>query len=263
MPGNIISGALRDGLFTRTIGRRLMFFQELTSTMDEAARQAEAGVEDGTVVVAENQTAGRGRFGRSWVSRRGNLYLTIVLRPTLQALPFLSSLGGVAVVRAIREATGLRTRIKWPNDVLLDGKKVAGILVEISSEGEMVRHALVGVGINVSLDPAGMEGIASPATSLNTAAGRPVSREEVLRHFLQALDALYLQLTLGESPLVEWKGLLDTLGQRVRVSWQDEMHLGRAEGVDVLGNLQLRLDDGELVTLTVGDVTSWEPAPRR
>jgi BirA family biotin operon repressor/biotin-[acetyl-CoA-carboxylase] ligase len=230
--------------------------------MDEAARQSQGGAQEGTVVAAETQTAGRGRLGRSWLSRPGNLYLTIVLRPTLQALPFLNCLSGVAVVRAISQATGLRPRLQWPNDVLLEGKKVAGILVESAVEGDAVRYALVGIGINVDLDISQVPEIASFATSLNAAASNPVSREEVLRHLLQGMDSLYLQLAQGKTPLGEWKALLDTLGRRVRASWRDQVYWGQAEDVDELGNLRLRRDDGRLVTLAAGDVTLHEGAQR-
>jgi BirA family biotin operon repressor/biotin-[acetyl-CoA-carboxylase] ligase len=227
---------------------------------DEAARQAPAGAQEGTVVVAATQAAGRARLGRSWVSRPGNLYLTIVLRPTLQTLPFLSCLAGVAVVRALAQATGLQPRLRWPNDVLLRGRKVAGILVESAVEGDRVRYALVGIGINVDLQTRDVVEIASFATSLNAAAGKPASREEVLRHLLQGMDSLYLQLAQGRTPLAEWKGLLDTMGRRVRVSWQEQVYWGQAEDVDELGNLQLRRDDGRLVTLASGDVTLHDAA---
>jgi len=260
VPGNPVAGALRGGLYTRVVGRRLLFFQEVTSTMDEATRQAQGDAQEGTVVVAETQTAGRGRLGRSWVSRPGNLYLTIILRPTLRTLPFLSCLAGVAVVRALAQATGLQPRLRWPNDVLLGGRKVAGILVESVVEGDTVRYALVGIGINVDLQTRDVQEIASFATSLNAAVGKPVSREEVLRHLLQGMDTLYLQLAQGRMPLAEWKGLLDTLGRRVRVSWQDQVYWGQAEDVDELGNLQLRWDDGRLVTLAAGDVTLHDTA---
>jgi len=260
VPGNLVSATLRGGLFTRVVGQRILFFQKLTSTMDEAARQAEGAygrppVPDGTVVVAETQTASRGRFQRHWVSQPGNLYLSVVFRPTLQALPSLSILSGVAVARAIRKTTGLNPRIKWPNDILLDGKKIAGILVESVLEGEAVRYAAVGIGINVSLDTNEINEIASFATSLNAATGDAVSREALLRHLLQDLDALYLQLGQGKSPLLEWKSLLETLGQRVRVACRDEIYVGLAEDVDPVGQLTLRLDDGEPVSLSAGDVT--------
>jgi BirA family biotin operon repressor/biotin-[acetyl-CoA-carboxylase] ligase len=261
MPGNLVSATLRGGLFTRVVGKRLLFFQEIGSTMDEAAREAEAGAEEGTVVVAESQTAGRGRMGRSWVSREGNLYLSVVFRPTLQALPLLSILAGVAVTRAIRKTTGLDPRIKWPNDVLVEGKKVAGILAESVVTGKVVSHAVVGIGINVGLDTEAVKDIASFATALNAAAGRPVPREDVLRQLLHDLDALYLQVGQGGSPTAEWRALLETLGQRVRAHWRGDTYVGRAEDVDELGNLQLRLDDGRSITLSAGDVSLQGPAP--
>ena len=124
MAANLVAATLRGGLYTRVVGRRIMFFQNLGSTMHEADRQGAAGVLDGTVVVAETQQASRGRFGRTWVSQPGNLYFSVVFYPTLEALPLLSPLAGVAVVRAIAKTTGLRPRIKWPNDVLIGGKKV-------------------------------------------------------------------------------------------------------------------------------------------
>ena len=254
MPANLVSATVRGGLFTRLVARRLLYFQELTSTMDEAAKLAAAGTEEGTVVVAETQNAGRGRKGRSWVSQQGNLYLSVVFRPTLQTLPLVNILGGVATARAIRKVAGLEPRIKWPNDVLLNDKKVAGVLVESVVTGERVCYAVLGVGINVGLDATSVEGLAGQITSLSDA-GRPVPREDLLRQLLQDLDALYLQAVQGVSPLAEWRGLMETLGQRVKVDWRGEVHVGKAEDLDDIGNLQLRLDDGRLVSLTTGDVS--------
>ena len=256
MAGNVVAEALRGGLFTRLVGRRLLFFQEVSSTMDEAISRAERGTEEGTVIVAETQTASRGRHGRTWVSRSGNLYLSIVLYPTLQTLPFLNSLCGVAVVRAITNISGLKPRIKWPNDVLLDGKKVAGLLVESAIAGDQVRHAIVGIGVNVALDNDVINSLIGNATSLNYASAGDVSREELLREILQQVDVLYTQLNHGDTPVEEWEELLDTLGQQVRVSWRGEDYLGYAEGVDELGSLQLRQNDGRLLTFAAGDVTS-------
>ena len=167
--GNLVADTLRGGLFTRIVGKRLLFFQEVGSTMDEALRRAERGTEEGTVVVAETQTASRGRQGRSWVSRSGNLYLSIVLYPSLETLPHLNSLCGVAVVRAIANISGLKPRIKWPNDILLDGKKAAGVLVESAIAGEQVHHSIIGIGINVALDADEIDEIAGGAISLNQA----------------------------------------------------------------------------------------------
>ena len=227
--------------------------------MDEADRHGAAGVVDGTVVVAETQNASRGRFGKTWVSQPGNLYFSVVFYPTLKALPLLSPMAGVAVIRAITKTTGLRPRIKWPNDVLIGGKKVAGILVESVISGEEVRYAVLGIGVNVALDPAELEELSVTATSLNAATVGEIPREDLLRRLLQELDGLYLALRKGESPIEEWRGLLDTLGCRITASAGRESPAGIAEGVaegvDDLGNLQLRLDDGRLITLTTGDVT--------
>ncbi len=255
MSGNLVSATLRGGLFTRIVGKRLLFFQEISSTMNEAARQAESGADEGTVVVTESQTAGRGRQGRSWVSHEGNLYFSILFRPTLEALPLISILAGVATVRAIRTTTGSDPQIKWPNDVMLGGKKIAGILVESVVQGDTVAYAVLGIGINVNLDAEGLADIGDFASSLNAAIGQPVAREEVLRQLLHDLDGLYLQALEGQSPLPEWRTILETLGQRVRAHGSNKAYTGLAEGVDELGNLQLRLDDGQSVTLTAGDVS--------
>ena len=254
-----MAATLRGGLYTRIVGRRILFFQNLGSTMDEADRHGAAGVEDGTVVVAETQQASRGRFGRTWVSQPGNLYFSVVFYPTLKALPLLSPLAGVAVARAIAKTTGLRPRIKWPNDVLVGGKKVAGILVESVISGGDVRYAVLGIGVNVALDPGTLGELSTTATSLNATTSRAVPREDLLRCLLQELDGLYLALRKGASPIEEWRGLLDTLGRRITASSGGEFPEGIAEGVDDVGNLQLRLDDGRLITLTTGDVTLAQP----
>ena len=255
MSGNLVSATLRGGLFTRVVGKRLLFFQEIASTMDEAARQAESGADEGTVVITENQTAGRGRQGRSWVSREGNLYLSVLFRPTLENLPAIGILAGVATVRAIRTTTGTDPRIKWPNDVMLCGKKVAGILVESAVQGDTVAFAVLGIGINVNLDTETLEDIGDIATSLNAAVGHSVSREDVLRQLLHDLDGLYLQVIEGLSPLPEWRAMLETLGQRVQAHGSNQSYTGLAESVDELGNLQLRLDGGRIISLTAGDVS--------
>ncbi|MDE2939123.1 MAG: biotin--[acetyl-CoA-carboxylase] ligase [Chloroflexota bacterium] len=261
MPGNVVSETLRGGLFTRIVGKRLLFFQEVGSTMDEARLRAERGTEEGTVVVAETQSASRGRQGRNWVSRSGNLYLSVVLYPSIQTLPYLNSLCGVAVVRAIANISGLKPRIKWPNDILLNDKKVAGVLLESAIAGEQVHHSIIGIGINVALDADEIDEIAGGAISLNHASAGDIPRDELLREILQQLDALYIQLNHGNSPVEEWEELLDTLGQRVRVTWQGEQYVGFADGVDAQGSLLLRQDNGQIRTLAAGDAISLRPAP--
>ena len=255
MPPSIVAQMLRSGLYTAVIGRSVRFYQSTGSTMDDVAEWAGSGAEEGVVVVAETQSASRGRLGRRWISDEGNLYFSVLFRPEPEALPLLSPLAGVAVARAIRQVAGLYPTIKWPNDVMIDGHKVAGILAESALSGARVQHAVVGIGVNVALDISADPEIAATATSLNDASGSEIDRAELLRRILQHMDALYLDLRRGRSPIAEWRRWLDTLGQRVTVTHHGATDTGLAEDIDEHGNLLLRADTGELLTLTAGDIT--------
>ena len=264
MPRDIVSSTLRQGLYTKVVGRRILYYRSLESTMDEAARLAKESDDDGIVVVAEEQTAARGRFQRQWISQPGNLYLSVVLRPSAWGLQYVSIMAGLAVARAIRKSTGLQPTLKWPNDIRLDGKKVCGVLVESSVAAGVVDYAVVGIGLNVALKPGDFPEIADIATSVNQALDAEADRTELLGSLLHELDRLYMPLrreaSSGEEELapalLEWKGRLDTLGRRVRVQWKDEVYHGMAEDVDSVGNLKLRTDSGDVVTLLAGEVTS-------
>ena len=262
MATNPVTSAIRRGIFTRIVGKRFLYYQELSSTMDDARHLAEGGAEEGAVVMAENQTSGRGRFGRNWVSGQGNIHLSVLFRPSIEVLPQLTMMGAVAVARAIRRTTALDPRIKWPNDVLVNGKKVSGVLVEAAATGGDIDYAVVGVGVNVSLDTSGFSEISDTAGNLEELVGQTVARDEVLRQLLMEMDTLYLQALQGDSVLEEWRSLMETIGQRVTVSWRENRWEGLAEDVDRSGNLLLRLDNGELMTMTAGDV-SLSPNPTR
>ncbi len=251
----LVASAVRQGLYTHVVGQRILYYPELSSTMDEAARLAAEGAEEGAAVIAERQSAGRGRQGRSWVSEPGNLLLSVLFRPDMAQLPFIDIIGGVAAARAVRKTTGLSPKIKWPNDLVLDGRKTAGILAESVIIGDSVCYAVLGIGINVSLEVSGAGEISSVATSVNSATGRETDRGALLRQLFQDLDDLYIRLKRGESPLPEWSELLETTGRRLEAVSGNETYEGYAEGVDDTGNLLLRLDDGTLLTLTAGDVT--------
>lgn len=252
---NLAADTIREGLFTHLVGRRLLYYQELPSTMDEAARLARQDADEGTVVIAETQSAGRGRQGRSWVSQPGNLLLSALFRPTLPQLPFISIIGGLAAARAIRKTAALEPRIKWPNDVLLHRRKAAGILAESAIAGDAVWYAILGIGINVASGGRSLPELQPPAVGVNEAAGREIARESLLRQLLVELDTLYRQLQHGATPLPEWRGLLDGLGQRMAVISGGQSFEGVAEDVDETGNLRLRLDSGERRTFTSGDAT--------
>ena len=256
---NLVADAVRQGLYTHVVGRRILYYPQLSSTMDEAARLAEQGAEEGTVVIAERQSAGRGRQGRIWVSQPGNLLLSVVFRPDMDRLPFVSIIGGLAAARAVRKTTGLLPAIKWPNDLMLGGKKAAGILAESTVVGDSVCYAILGIGLNIALDPSETEEISALATSVNAAAGREVKRETLLRQLLLDLDDTYMNLGRATSPVPEWSGLLENLGTRVEVTSGSETHIGVAEGVDATGNLLLRMETGKILTMTAGDVTLGSP----
>ncbi|MDP6782039.1 MAG: biotin--[acetyl-CoA-carboxylase] ligase [Dehalococcoidia bacterium] len=228
----------------------------MASTMDTARREVERSAAEGTVVMAGEQTSGRGRQGRTWLSPEGGLALSIIFRPSLSHLTAIAMIVPLAVVGAVRRATGLETGIKWPNDVLLCGKKLCGVLVESGLRGRQVDYAIAGLGINVNLDPNAWPEIAEIAISLSTALGRPLTVEEVLCPLLEELDRLYLALRAGEPVHTEWQAHLETIGQRVTVrgqGWQEE---GVAEGVDPDGSLLLRCDNGTLRRLFSGEVIS-------
>ena len=257
---NLVAAAVREGLYTHVVGRRILYYPELGSTMDEAARLAGEGADDGAVVIAERQSAGRGRQGRSWVSQPGNLLLSVLFRPGLDQLPYISIIGGLATARAVRKQAGLDPRIKWPNDLMLDGRKAAGILAESAIVGQSVCYAVLGIGINIAPVPSDDPEIAAIACSVNEAAGREVARESLLRQLLLELDDLYRRLpaggqATGASPVTEWSQLLETVGRQVTASFRDESVTGEAVGVDDIGNLLLRNGNGEVMTLSAGDVT--------
>ena len=252
---------VRSHLRTQAMGRKVVYRSSVPSTMDLARRQAEADAAEGTVVLADEQTAGRGRLERTWISPPGaNVYVSVVLRPEPEHLRPLSMLCPLAVCRAIEEVMGLPARIKWPNDVLVRGRKVSGTLIDAEFEDGHVRYAIAGVGINVNFDAARYEEIRDLATSLSTELGRDVPREEVLAAFLNHLEELYLDLRRGQPVYGLWKARLDTLGRRVRVRYgepgtEGEAHEGLAEDVDESGSLILRRADGSTVRIEAGDVT--------
>lgn len=244
-------------LRTEFIGRTVFYHESTDTTMEVARREATAGAPEGAIAVAEEQTAGRGRMGRSWVSPPGvNLYFTLIVRPTLEQLRYLAVIAPLAVCQAIEETTGLLPRIKWPNDVVIGDKKVCGVLTQSEIADDVVLYALIGPGINVNIDVAAHEEIRATATSLRSELGREVDREEVLAATLNHFEALYRALRRGEVVSMAWKHRLDTLGKHVRVqSAGGPVEQGVAVDADSDGSLILRRDDGSHVRVEAGEVT--------
>ena len=250
---------IRSGLTTRFVGQNLVYLPETGSTNDVARQLAAEGAPDGTLVLTDYQAAGRGRLARRWEAPPGSsLLLSLLFRPALvpQQVQRLTMICGLAAVDAIEATAGLRVGLKWPNDVVQDGAKLGGILTEVGWKGAGVEYAVVGIGLNVNLDPARLPGsLLLPATSLAHLLGREVERLALLWAFLQAVERRYLALQAGDSPHAEWAERLVTLGHPVRVSLGDRFLAGIAEGVTADGALLVRLANGRLETVLAGDVS--------
>ena len=261
-PTDLDIEALRSVLSGRLIGHAVLYHETLDSTMDEARRLADDGAPEGTVVIAEKQSGGRGRFDRAWVSPPGSgLLLSVVLRPKTPQLPYANMAATLAVSEAIMQLTGLRPTIKWPNDVRLGGRKVSGILIESAMSIRKVAHAVAGIGLNANLDESEISQIGMAATSIRVEAGRPVDRTTLAQALLESFDDLYKAVRLGRSLTSRWAEQLDTLGQHVQVRRGDQLLAGLARDVDEQGNLLLTVSDGSSVTVVAGEVTLQTPPP--
>jgi BirA family biotin operon repressor/biotin-[acetyl-CoA-carboxylase] ligase len=242
-------------LGTKIIGRNVLYYPRVGSTNETAKQKAGRGVQEGTVVVAGEQTAGRGRLKRTWLTPAGNIALSVVLYPEKRLLPCLIMMASVAVSRSIEAVAGLETQIKWPNDVLINGRKVCGILIESDVRDEKISYAVIGIGININAGEDVLEGVQSPATSLNFEAGKEVSRLRVIRELVKAMDNLYDTIVPGGPVFNEWRDRLVTLRKEVRVTSGKEVVEGIAESVDTDGSLLVRSPDGSLNRIIAGDVT--------
>ncbi len=243
------------------IGRDIRVFRETTSTSDIVERLARDGVAEGVVVFAEAQTAGRGRLGRPWTSPDGKgLWFSVLLRPALRPpeTTRLTVTAAVAVARAVRAQTGLAPEVKWPNDLLLGGRKFGGILTEMSGEQDRVRYVVLGIGLDVNLTTADLPGeLRRLATSLRLELGRPVPRAELAVAILRELDTAYQRALGGQFEAIadEWEALCTTIGRAIEVALGPRRIRGRAEALDTDGALLLRTEHGRLERITGGDVT--------
>lgn len=257
--------AIMHGLATERLGRVVYCYEQVTSTNDVAHALARAGAADGTLVVAEEQTAGRGRRGRSWFAAPGTAVLASLLRPPLapaQAVR-LTMLAAVATRAAIRGLTGLEARIKWPNDVMLSSRKVAGILTEAESEGDRPHHVVVGIGVNVNGTAEQMMIVSGQAISLAMAAGHDVSRLRLLQLLLAEMEVRYTGMRSdgGRAVQEEWEQHLETLGQTLELDAGHETIRGKAEAVDSDGALLVRCGDGRLARV-LGEASSGHARDR-
>ena len=215
MENSLSSASITDNLGTRLVGQRIIYYPIVTSTMEIARQEAQQGAPEGTVIIADEQTAGRGRIKRVWLSPRGSIALSIILYPDVDSLPFLIMLASLAVARSIETVTGLKPQLKWPNDVFVNGKKVCGILIESEVQGDKVNYAILGIGINVNLSPADFPEIPPDATSLSEETGYEISRLDIIRQLLLETDRLYLALPDGEAHRDHVGAVVDRVDDRV------------------------------------------------
>ena len=230
---------------------RIHYFPELPSTMDTAKDLARKNCPDFTVVIAGRQTEGRGRLNRQWQSDNGGLYFTLVLRPEIPVpissrVNFLASL---TLVRVLREMYQIEANVKWPNDILVDDRKLSGMLSELEAEADRVFFINIGMGINVNNDPAGVE---PGAISLKKMLGREVSRTRLLSRFLDEFENR-LKNADFENVISEWKQYTTTLQRPVRIVTQREVSEGLAVDVDENGALIVKLADGSFKKIIYGD----------
>jgi len=246
---------IKSRLNTKLVGQQLYYYHRVATTMEAAKKLAKKGTAEGTVIIADTQTAGRGRLGRAWLSPEGSLAMSLILKPSLDNLPQLVMIASLAVVRTIKKVAGLKTQIKWPNDILIKGKKVCGILMENEIKGERVNFAIIGIGINANFDPSAFPEISDIATSLSHELGAEVSKLELTIALLSELEQLYLEAQAGAPVYREWQENMEMLGTWVQVKTGEIVEQGKAETVTQNGNLILRRADDSLAEIVAGDVT--------
>lgn len=264
-PDALLPTEIIEGLTTSYLGcQSILYFRSCPSTNDAARELGHRGAPEGSLAIAEGQTAGRGRLGRGWVSPAGKgIYVSVLLRPRIKPEEAfkLTLLAAVAAAQAVTHA-GAEAKIKWPNDVLVEGRKVAGILTELEAEADRIHQAVIGIGVNVntpaSLFPRSLRGT---ATSLRLATGHKHSRVQVLQGLLAALEERYERLKAGrfEEVLSEWRSLDVTLGSRVKAVLLEGEIEGEARGLDQDGALLIAEAGGGLRRVTAGDIHLLTP----
>ena len=254
-PDRLFSSEISRQLNTKFIGKKIYYYDSISSTMDMALQLGLKGSPEGTLVVAETQTKGRGRLGRDWFSPKyKGIYLSLILRPKIlpNQASILTLFSAVSVCEAIREKTDLDIKIKWPNDLLLDNHKLGGILTELSAEMDEVHFIAIGIGLNVNNDK---KTLVAGAISLKKYAGEDTNRVELLREILHKMEVNYLLFQeKGSLPIIEkWQDYNITLGRRTKILSHQKYIEGEAVDIDIDGGLLIRDDQGFIQKVMAGD----------
>lgn len=258
---------IASSLDTDLMGRRVVFLEETGSTNAVAVELARAGETEGTVIVADAQTSGRGRMGRTWSSPPGvNVYTSVILRPRVapRSASELTFVAAVAAAEAVGAFSPVRPAVKWPNDILIEGRKVAGILLEMESETDRVRFVVVGLGINVNSTPDTLPPeLRKTATSIREKTGSETPRLKLLAALYSALEKWYkIYINEGFSPVAEaWRTYFPSEGKSIRVDSFGRTVEGVCMGIDSDGSLLVRTGSGEVERVVSGDMEPGEPGP--
>jgi BirA family biotin operon repressor/biotin-[acetyl-CoA-carboxylase] ligase len=257
VPNRLLPYEIQRDLHTSYIGKEIHYFKEVDSTNEVAKKLAEEGAQEGTIVIAESQTSGKGRLGKKWISPSGGVWMTIVLRPDIppHQAPQLTLVTGVAMAKTLDKECGLDVGIKWPNDILIGNKKVCGILTEAITNHKL-DFVLVGIGLDLNVDldnfpPELREG----ATSLKRELHRDIPGVKLVQNFLTDFENLYDEFKAGNFPeiLAEWRRLSKTIGRHVEVHKRGRVVTGEAIGVNKDGMLILEMEDGSLRKVMSGE----------
>jgi BirA family biotin operon repressor/biotin-[acetyl-CoA-carboxylase] ligase len=254
-----IRNALSIG--SHKIGSNLMFYNTVASTNAVCVELAHKGSKEGLVIIADEQTSGRGRLGRKWVSPAGkNLYMSVLLIPPISPrdATILTLMSGVACCIALRKLLLIPIHLKWPNDLILNDKKIGGILTEISADMDKISYAVIGVGININADIEDFpEEVRQIATSVKKETGSQFRRTEIAAEVLKEFDRWYENLlTNGKKDiLAEWRDCSSTIGRKVKVTIGNQVFKGIAEEIDQEGLLIMKLPDGSIMKVDAGDIT--------
>lgn len=262
-PDLLLPQEIQRGLSTSYIGKEIYYFPELKSTniiAKEKALHRSEGINEGTVIIAERQSAGKGRLGRKWFSPAGGIWLSIILYPQLSPsyISRITLMTAVAAVKAIKICTQIKSQIKWPNDILINEKKVCGILTEMSAELDIINWVVVGIGVNVNIKQQEFpEDIRERTTSLKEVLGKKVLRVKLVQFFLQEYEKYYESLKRREfsSILKDCKLYSHTLGKKIRVDMGERIITGEAVDINEEGALILKKEDGELAEIISGTIT--------
>ena len=249
---------LKDELNTSYIGKEIHYFREVDSTNEVAKKLAREGAPEGTIIIAESQSRGKGRRGKKWVSPLGGAWLSIILRPDTLPInaPQLTFIAGVAAAKTIKDEYGLDAGIKWPNDVLIDNKKVCGVLTEISTEIDAIDYIVTGIGIDANVDvnllPPELQ---ETTTSLKSELDHDISRMILVQKFLGNFEAMYDKFNEGNFQVIlkKWRQLSKTIGSNVEIRKGTARVRGEAVGVNSKGALILELEDGTLKKIISGE----------